>query len=309
MLSKSTSLPAPQLAPTPQTSLNDFAHHLWLTYSVHEQQNVQLGLPPFTVYGADALINSDMPESKLREFNSCKHAFPHKPQRLFPMIRPDGLPGQYFHLTQIPYGTDVDLVTGLARSYQIVIRFYSGYHEMKKAEVQEAAHTRFDAMGIPLASQFREPISAFIHRQSKAWLGFLKVDLQNPEKDAIALLKGERIFTLQLQSFVYVIGKVEKGFDFPSTANNRRLGLQSPTLSTYTSRHLLRDLIRLGYLAGHNLEFIGVAKRSLDQDTAEITVASETTKQYLLQTPIFISGVKVSIQIPTTELAANPHGP
>jgi hypothetical protein len=295
MLPESTSLPTPKPAPTPQTSLNDFAHHLWLTYSVHEQQNVQLGLPPFIAYGADALINFGMPESEIREFNSCKHAFPHVPQRLFPMIRPDGLPGQYFHLTQIPYGTDVDPVTSLARSYQIVICFDLGYHEMKKAEVQEAAHARFDAMGIPLTSRFREPVFALIHHQSKAWLGFLKVDLQNPEKDAIALLKRERIFTLQLQSSIYVIGKVEKGFDFPSTANNRRLGLQSPTLSTYTSRHLLRELIRLGYLVGYNLEFIGVAKRSLDQDTAEIIVASETTKQYLLQTPIFISGVKVSI--------------
>jgi hypothetical protein len=80
MLPESTSLPAPQPAPTPQTSPNDFAHHLWLTYLVHEQQNVQLGLPPFTAYGADALINSNMPESEICEFNSCKHAFPHVPQ-------------------------------------------------------------------------------------------------------------------------------------------------------------------------------------------------------------------------------------
>jgi hypothetical protein len=196
MLPESTSLPAPQPAPTPQTSPNDFAHHLWLMYSIHEQQNVQLGLPPFTAYGVDALINSGLPESEIREFNSYKHAFPHVPQRLFPMIRPDGLPGQYFHLTQIPYGTDVDPVTGLARSYQIVIRFDLGYHELKKAKVQEAAHARFDAMGIPLASRFCELVSALIHRQSKAWLGFLKIDLQNPKKDAIALLKGEQIFTL-----------------------------------------------------------------------------------------------------------------
>jgi hypothetical protein len=32
-------------------------------------------------------------------------------------------------------------------------------------------------MGIPLASRFREFVSALIHRQSKAWLAFLKVDL------------------------------------------------------------------------------------------------------------------------------------
>jgi hypothetical protein len=66
-------------------------------------------------------------------------------------------------------------------------------------------------MGIALAQRFCEPISALIHRQTKNWLGFIKVDLQNPQKDAIALLKGDRIFTLQLKSSDYVIGKVEKG--------------------------------------------------------------------------------------------------
>jgi hypothetical protein len=166
---------------------------------------------------------------------------------------------------------------------------------MTKNDVQDAARARFDAMGISLVQRFRKPISALIHRQTKNWLGFLKVDLQNPQKDAIVLLKGDRIFTLQLKSSDYVIGKVEKGFDFTSTANNRRLGLQSPTLSNYTSRHLLREFIRLGYLAGHNLEFIGVAKRYLAQDSAEITVASEATKQYLLQTPILISGKRITI--------------
>jgi hypothetical protein len=159
---------------------------------------------------------------------------------------------------------------------------------MRKDDVQEAARARFEAMGIPLATRFREPISALINRHTKTWLGFLKDDMQNPERDAIALLKGDRTFILQLQTSEYVVGKVEKGFEFSSTANNRRLGLQSPILIKYTSRTLLRELIRLGYLSGHNLEFIGVAKRTLEQNTAEVTVASNATKQYLFQTPIFM---------------------
>jgi hypothetical protein len=112
-------------APAPHSSPTDFAHHLWLTYSIHEQHNAQLGLPTFTTYGDAALVNTDMPESELQEYNSCRHSFPHVPQRLFPMTRPDGLPGQYFHLIQLPYGTDIDTTTGLACSYQIVIRFDS----------------------------------------------------------------------------------------------------------------------------------------------------------------------------------------
>jgi hypothetical protein len=123
------------------------------------------------------------------------------------------------------------------------------------------------------------------------------------------LLKGDRVFTLQLQNSDYVVGKVEKGFEFASTANNRRMGFQSPTLATYTSKHLLHELIKLGYLVGYDLEFIGVAKRTLEQNTAKVTVVLDTTKQYLLQTSIYILGNKVIIQIPSLEPSANPLGP
>ena len=47
----------------------------------------------------------------------------------------------------------------------------------------------------------------------------------------------------------------------------------------------------------------------LEQNTAEVTVASNNTKQYLLKTPIFISGEKLMIQIPSFEPLANPIGP
>ena len=73
-------------------------------------------------------------------------------------------------------------------------------------------------MNIKLATRYREPVSAIVHLHAKKWLGFFKVDLLNPSIDGIALLKGECIFTLQLQDLSYVIGKIEKGFEFLSTA-------------------------------------------------------------------------------------------
>jgi hypothetical protein len=133
--------PQPQ-APTGQHAQHspaDFAHHLWMTYLVHEHHNTQQGLPTFTTYGTSALVHFGMHESEMHEYNACRHAFLHVPQTLFPKTRPDGLPGQYFHLTQIPYGIDVDPITGLSRSYQILIRFDSSYNEMRKDNVQEAA--------------------------------------------------------------------------------------------------------------------------------------------------------------------------
>jgi hypothetical protein len=90
------------------------------------------------------------------------------------MVRLDGLPGQYFHLIQIPYGIDIDSIIGLSRSYQILIRFDSGYNEMQKDDVHEAAKARFEAMDIALASRFRKPISVLINQHTKTWLDFLR---------------------------------------------------------------------------------------------------------------------------------------
>lgn len=108
----------------------------------------------------------------------------------------------------------------------------------------------------------------------------------NPSIDGLALLRGKRLFVLQLQDSSYVVGKVEKGFDFPSTAANRKLVLKSPVLSQFTSRDLLGELTRLSYVGGTNLEFVGVSKRTKDLEFAEITLASNKSKQYLLHTPI-----------------------
>jgi hypothetical protein len=176
---------------------------------------------------------------------------------------------------------------------------------MSKVEVQEAAVARFEAMNIKLATRYREPISAIVHPHTKKWLGFLKVNLLNPNVDGIALLKGERIFTLQLQDLSYVIGKIEKGFEFPSIAANRRLGLSSPILAHYTSRQLLGELIRLGYLYGATLEFIGVSKRTKELESAKITVASAATKKYLLESPILVDNHLITISLP--ESTANPN--
>ena len=286
-----------------------FTHHLWLTFSVHESLNIQNGLPEYASYGSAQLDTSRMLESEVQEYHTCRHSFPHVPQQLYPASRPDGLVGQFYHLTQIPTGTAVDTQTGLSHTHQIVIRFDTGYHEMTKPVVQAAALARFESMGIPLANRFREPVSALVHPHTKTWLGFLKVDLLNPSTDGIALLKGERIFTLQLQDLSYVIGKVEKGFDFPSTAANRRLTIQSPGLSRFTSRQLQGELTRLGYIGGTNLEFIGVTKRTKELETAEITVASEHSKQYLLSTPVLFDGQRLTVTTSSSDRSSNPNAP
>ena len=143
-------------------------------------------------------------------------------------------------------------------------------------------------MNIKLNARYREPVSAIVHLHTKKWLGFLKIDLLNPNSDGIALLKREQIFTLQLQDLSYVIGKVEKGFEFSSTASNRHLSLASPILAQYASRSLLEELIRLG------------SKRTRELESADVTIASPATMKYLLESPILVAGHLIAISLPTT---------
>ena len=136
----------------------------------------------------------------------------------------------------------MDPATGLSPTYQIVIRFDYGYHGMRKHEVQDAALSRLEAMGIQIAPCYKESISAIINKETKTWLGFLRIDLLKPEIDGLNLLKGECISTLQLQNSEYVIGKVENGFDFSTSTFNRHLKFKSKVLSNFTSRQLLGEM-------------------------------------------------------------------
>lgn len=277
----------------------------WLSFSVHEHLNSSLGLPECKELDHKALAIGVMPDSEVLEFHSCRHAFPHVPQKLYPSVRPDGIPGQYLHLTQIPLDTEIVDSTGLSQSYQIIIRFDADYHHMTKAQVQDAAIARFAHMNIKLANRFREPVSAIVNRKTHGWLGFIRVDLLNPEIDAIALLKGHRVFTLQMQTLEFVVGKVEKGYEFLSTAANRRLQLTGQILTTYNSRNLLADLITHCYMKSAFAEVVGAAKKFTSTDSADVTVTSFISKQFLLNTPPQLHDEPVQVK----ELTLNADQP
>jgi hypothetical protein len=163
-----------------------------------------------------------MPDSEIRECLSYRHSFPRVCQALYPSVHPDGVPGPYYHLTQLPSHVDIDPTTGLSPTYQLVIRFDNNYRYFNKTNIQEATTSHLEMMRIHLATRFREPVCAIVDRATTKWLGFLKIDLLNPHTDGLALLKGERIFTLLLKG-EFVIGKVEKGFDFKSSSSSRKI--------------------------------------------------------------------------------------
>jgi hypothetical protein len=175
---------------------------------------------------------------------------------------------------------------------------------MSKHEVQEAAAALLEMMRIPTSSRFQEPISAIVDQATSKWLGFIRVDLLNPLTDGLALLRGDWVFTLQLKQ-EFVIGKVEKGFEFQSITINKKLWIQSASFTKYNSRQLLSDLICLGYILGQQIEFAGISKRLPEQDFAKVTLITEETKPQLLQRSVSLVGERVIVSIPSCEPRPN----
>lgn len=150
-------------------------------------------------------------------------------------------------------------------------------------------------MGIPLATRYREPIIAMAGGKLKRWFGFLKVDLLHPETDGLNLLYGHRIFALALQDGELTIGKIEKGYECPTTSINRRVQIQGPVLAARNTRQLLAELIEAGYYSGQDLEIVGVAKTHRKSTTATVTVTNDASKQYLLTHPPSIQQETVTV--------------
>jgi hypothetical protein len=88
-----------------------------------------------------------------------------------------------------PKHATIDPKTRLSPTYQIVVKIDTNYRYYSKQDAQEATAARLEATRIPLSSRYREPISAIIDKETSKWLGFLRIDLQNPQIYGIVLLR------------------------------------------------------------------------------------------------------------------------
>ena len=92
----------------------------------------------------------------------------------------DGIEGQHFNLTQIPFDVDVN-EHGFALDYQIAISFKIGNLKVSKESVMEKIKERFKKMKIAISSMIGEPIAIMCYHKSTTWSGVVKMHLQNPK--------------------------------------------------------------------------------------------------------------------------------
>ena len=62
-------------------------------------------------------------EKEATELLAAVFSYPHVEQTLYPLVRPDGIDGQHFNITQIPFEVETYLESDLSYDYQVAIYF------------------------------------------------------------------------------------------------------------------------------------------------------------------------------------------
>ena len=262
----------------------DMIGQMWLGFHMQEALAIQRGKQELKERRTDEEFTKlGTPASEVHEFRSIRRAFPRTKQIIFPNERPDAVPGQHLHFTQIPKYEKISQDTGLTEGFHVTIRFDGEYKQLNRKEVKTACMERLRLMNMPLGTAYTNPIDIGINMVTRNWSGFIKLHLQNPLRDGLALLRGERAFVITMGDGENIIGKVEKGFELITKAKNMRLHLKGEALRNHSAIDILRNLMRDSYYDGREVKILSLNKVDIDRDFTFITLTTEEAKDNLLK--------------------------
>ena len=172
-------------------SITNGSHHnmqryhmeLWYGFVIMEELACNTGHIAQAQKSAQANIDFGILPAETLELATASIAFPRVAQRAWPYARLDNIHGQQFHLTQISFDVQVDVDTGLALTYQILVHFEKLTKEYVSAEITHLTDARLILMGIQ-SGDIMEPIAPlYITKPSKPWNGMIKLHLKSPTTD------------------------------------------------------------------------------------------------------------------------------
>ena len=100
---------------------------------------------------------------------------------LWPTVRKDGKPSQYYHLTQIPFDAKIIPKTRYAKTCQILLHFEKTLRDYSSKEVTELVAPQLLTMGMDM-EEILEPIAPLCNaRGTKSWNGMVQIHVKNPE--------------------------------------------------------------------------------------------------------------------------------
>ena len=244
----------------------------WLGFQAMNWTNRSKDYPIDKMELISELIRKGM---EIDEATKCQQAIPSFPfviQEEWPSIRGDGIEGQHFNLTQIPFDVEVD-ENGFALDYQIAIAFEIGELKVSKENVMGKVKERLKKMKIAIGLMIGEPIAIMCYHKSTTWSGVVKIHLQNPKKDGSALLQGSRAFILNLDEKMDRRRKVCKTYDALALNNLLSVKIMSEKLKEKEWYNVFEDIVIEGFKRGHEFEVTNVQKKK-DFDFAWVVAPS-----------------------------------
>ena len=200
-------------------------------------------------------------EKETAELLASVFSYPHVSQTLFPLERPDGIEGQHFNITQLPFEVEVDPDTGLSYDYQVAIYFQRPTKQYTHEEILKLTQARLKDMRIALGSKIAEPIAILCKNGSaRHWSGTIKLHLKHPGVDGINLLNGTRPFILTLDSDM-TVGKICKSYNTIARNNMLSVKINSPSLGNIMGHALFKEIVEESFKRGQELEITGVQKK------------------------------------------------
>jgi hypothetical protein len=225
---------------------------------------------------------------------------------LYPNERPDAVPGNHLHFTQLPRLEKVDPTTGLSEGFQVTIRFDHGFKGIARHDARIACLERLRSMNILLGTTYANPLDIGLNAITKHWAGFIKLHLQQSQRDGLALLKGTRAFVMTMDDGERVIGKVEKCYELATKARNLRLHLKGETLRHKHAFDIFEAIVREIYYAGKQHKFMGLAKPELERDFSFLTLTTEEARDLVLKEGLTFNHEKLQVSITRDRGASHP---
>ena len=203
-------------------------------------------------------------DKEAAELAEAVHSYPHINQTLFPIVRPDGIEGQHYNLTQLPFEVEIDPDTGLSYDYQVAIYFKKPTKQYTHEKILTLTQERLKDMRIALGNKIAEPIAILCKNGSaRHWSKTIKLHLKHPRVDGINLLNGNRPFILRLDS-ILTVGKVCKSYNTIAKNNMLSVKINGLSLMNVTGHALLKEVVSESFKRGQELEIRGVQKNTAE---------------------------------------------
>ena len=203
-------------------------------------------------------------EKEAMELTTSVYSYPHVGQALFPINRPDGIEGQHFNVTQLPFEVETDPITGLSYDYQVAIYFQKPTRQYTHEEILNLTQARLKDMRIALGTKIAEPIAILCKNGSaRHWSGTIKLHLKHPGVDGINLLNGNRPFILNLDSTM-TVGKICKSYNTIARNNMLSVKINSPSLANVTGPALFKEVVIESFKRGQELEITSMQKNTTE---------------------------------------------